>query len=685
MHILIFLALFQLSGSGSFVPGQGGLNGYAQNSPTISSVTQSSDATTVVLQWTTSIASNSLGSCGSEQSPDNNVGPPSTSHIVTVAGLAPSTAYSCTVRSGTTTSTISATTAALATSTPITSLSLGTFISYNASSPPHTMNGDTFYNTLSNDGINYFINADTTTGCNGAGISAATMLEKFTTLTPITCADVNAMSAYGPCCSTSTPDGLSPKGQGLLSMAGNLFMTLQRTNEANAPIQYQFAGSIIMSPDHGATWNNMQNPAVFHANAQEMTPPGISFFDYNDASAPPFNFSTNTFVMYGSDDGTLGQLVSANRVDNANAYIYLFSSGVGSGSGSAWNNSDSYYLARIPRSKLNRLNATDYQFYVSGDGTLDSSWAPNIGAAVPVLTNTGKLSICNVQYIPALNRYLLMTFNYPVPANAANSNWLGYEAPHPWGPWTLVYSNTFTGTGYYGEVILQSSALAATLPSPSMTLFFDPNYQAGNSMFYTTLTLNPPGTLTYVNTGFNEAGAGTNLAGTTPATCALTCVPPWTLSTGTDGKYQSGGGVLFSTPNPSNYDLIDIGQTDYTLRFHVSTLNSGTLGQVRLRFASAGNAIFVNLCNPSGCGGASSVGFQIFDVVGGSGTAICPNFSGVSTGDYTIVLSGSSLTVTAPGQAPATCATANLSGTTVGIGMDVGTGYEPTSLSVKSN
>jgi Scaffold domain len=65
----------------------------------------------------------------------------------------------------------------------------------------------------------------------------------------------------------------------------------------------------------------------------------------------------------------------------------------------------------------------------------------------------------------------VMTFYYPSgSSNPANSVQLGYESPTPWGPWTLIATNTFTGTGYYSPITLQSSALAATFGSTTMTL-----------------------------------------------------------------------------------------------------------------------------------------------------------------------------------------------------------------------
>jgi hypothetical protein len=204
----------------------------------------------------------------------------------------------------------------------------------------------------------------------------------------------------------------------------------------------------------------------------------------------PTSFASSTFVVYGADDGTLGYLVTANRVDNANAYIYGVSNNVSSAN-AVWNNGDSYYLWRVPRAKILNLQASDYQFYVSGDGTLDANWTTSQSGAGAVLSNTGKLSLANIQYIPALNRYLLLTYYYPSGASTPSSTvWLAYESPHPWGAWTQIGTFTFATTGDYNPIVLQSDALAATFGSTTMRSMWTQNFAGPNyNMFYATMTV----------------------------------------------------------------------------------------------------------------------------------------------------------------------------------------------------
>lgn len=199
----------------------------------------------------------------------------------------------------------------------------------------------------------------------------------------------------------------------------------------------------------------------------------------------PTNMGSATFVMYCADDGTLGYQNACNRHDNADAYVYLMAND------GYWDSGNALYLARVPRAKLADLNAADYQFYLGGDGRLDSSWGAQASAAA-VISNPGKLGEPSVQYVPALNRYLLLTFSYPEGLAADNLHpehtlWLGYEAPHPWGPWTLINSTEWNSQGYYNPIVLNDSIYSGTTPTIAFTANFmiTPTYD----MFLSTITL----------------------------------------------------------------------------------------------------------------------------------------------------------------------------------------------------
>jgi hypothetical protein len=269
-------------------------------------------------------------------------------------------------------------------------------------------------------------------------------------------------------------------------MAGKLYMLVGRQlNQATGGMgtntaYVQDAGQMIVSSDRGATWNNFQNPAISNAQGSPTSPIDATMFP-----GVPGNFGSATFVMYCPDDGNLGYMDTCNLSDNANAYVYLMAND------GYWNNGNVLYLARVPRAKMSRLQNSDYQFFVGGDGINDASWTTDQTKAQPVLSSSGKLSEPNVQYIPTLNRYLLLTYSYPdglAPPKPASPHtiWQAYESPHPWGPWTLINTTDWPTQGYYNPVILSdtASSLGPTIMFTNDFMTW-PNY----SMYTTTMNI----------------------------------------------------------------------------------------------------------------------------------------------------------------------------------------------------
>jgi hypothetical protein len=212
-------------------------------------------------------------------------------------------------------------------------------------------------------------------------------------------------------------------------------------------------------------------------------------------ASSPTAFGAATFVMYGADDGTLGYTAAINRHDNANAYIYLIANeGAWNGGGPSNGGGNAYYLARVPRAKISRLQPDDYQYYVGGDGSLDTGWTSTQANAQPILSNYGELGTANVQYVPALNRYLLFTFFYPHgagnPGTTFDTTWLIYEAAHPWGPWSLVNTTHWPTQGYYNPVILNDTIEHGLTPTLLFTGDFFDGGSASYQMYLSTMTIN---------------------------------------------------------------------------------------------------------------------------------------------------------------------------------------------------
>lgn len=179
---------------------------------------------------------------------------------------------------------------------------------------------------------------------------------------------------------------------------------------------------------------------------------------------------------------------------------------------------------------------------------------------------------------------------------------------------------------------------------------------------------------TYMNTVFSEGAAAAVLAGTTPATCISGCTGTWTLASGTDFTYSS---ISTATAN-TTHDLLNVGVATYTLRFHISAYST-SLAQVIFRTVDENNTVAINI-------GPTSA--QLYDFVGGVSTAIgsAGSYGGTGAiGDYIVVVSGTSVSVTLPGGAIMSATTANTTGTKIGFEMYTATTLAFTSMSVKSS
>jgi hypothetical protein len=474
-------------------------NGSNRKTPAISNVVSTSSSSTIVAKWVTSDEASSFLACGTRRgvythaSVDrNNVS--ARTHESVVAGLLPSTVYHCRLTAangnGATRSTFSLSTLPEEASTPIKRLIFGPVAGYDFINSKNQMSGDTFYNCQSNDGITY-LTTDDTQGWQQNNYppqhGSALSLVKFTAERPLAGITVNPLTAYGPDSIGTGDDKRSQKSSGLFCMAGDIYMVIGRQSNqstggiGSATAYTQIAGQVIVSTDKGKSWNNFQSPSSFVPNGNPTAPPSASMF-----GTTPTNMGSATFVLYCGDDGTLGYWDRCNRQDNAAAYVYLLANE------GYWDSGSALFLARAPRARLKYLKRSDYQFYVGGDGALDSSWASTQTRAKPVISNKRKLGEPSVQFIPALNRYLLLTFSYPEGLAIANRHsehtlWCAYEAPHPWGPWTLINSTEWPKLGYYNPIILNDTVHSGTSPTIMFTGDF---FGVGTFQMYTsTMTI----------------------------------------------------------------------------------------------------------------------------------------------------------------------------------------------------
>lgn len=472
--------------------------------------------TTIVGSWTTDISSNSNITCGGKNGIDNGIAPNSTSHLAIVTGLSASTLYSCTVTSGSTTSSPSnQTTNAAPTRTPITSVSFG-------ATTIGTVHGDTIYTFVSNDN-NTYNQMDDGFGWppSGPNAGANMQLDEITNESTFQGSTINLLTNYGASGTTNGTDGpsgaaLSNKAYGIFGFSGNLFMFQARAYKAGVghTRQQDFYGNIMQSQDHGATWNSWQAPAVYNANGVPPSPLGSSMF------TDP-NIGAFTPVIYGVDDGTIGYNATGNQIDGANGWVYIvYTDGYNV-------DSNALMLMRISRIEMQLQSASSWQWWVGPvsptptDFVNDANWSTSETGATVILNTTQQTGIPSLVFVPAMNYYLLLSWYRPDPTVTSNSVWQIMSGPTPAGPWRQLGTKTFNPSGEYNPVVMHrtvaSNVLTSNIP---LTVISAGDFNVGYNTYYyptrSTLTLNPPagGSLAFVQSAVVQNTGGVNAVAT---------------------------------------------------------------------------------------------------------------------------------------------------------------------------
>jgi hypothetical protein len=288
-------------------------------------------------------------------------------------------------------------------------------------------NGDTWDPFWADDGSLYAFN------CDGRGFGSNSMNLAFNKLsgeTPSTLVgkQINQMAEYGKG-GQKGPDNATWKACGQ-ECIDNVFYAFVSRNvygrDSQDPLLRQLAmnSSLIKSTDRGLTWTR---------SAQE---------NYDKPMWPGPRFGAPFFIHYGRNGGHESR-------DGASNYVYAVSTN------GFWNDGDQLILGRVRRSKLPELESSDWEYHTGGDGSVAASWSTKIERAVPILSRPAKCGQTPVCYVPALGVYLLISwYNTSKLLKWFEPNEMRYDfyqAPHPWGPWTLVtsFNDRFLAPGYH--------------------------------------------------------------------------------------------------------------------------------------------------------------------------------------------------------------------------------------------
>ena len=244
---------------------------------------------------------------------------------------------------------------------------------------------------------------------------------------------------------------VSRKPTGMVCVDGDLYLFFQNLKNQFTETPFGDAphASISVSRDHGATW--------------EYDPSEPMFTDHV--------FTTGFFLDFGQ--------CQEHAIDH---YVYVY------GLDYNWRYSPGFsqtrmFLARVPNTSI--LDRKAWEFFTGLDPRCRPTWSPEIDDRVPVLEDDtlyhGKKSGIaqgSVVYIPGLNRYLYST--------RARYEWIFYEAPMPWGPWTKITVQEWLGgwteefhAGYPAMIyskFLDSDGLGGWIITSLSSSYFDGMY-----------------------------------------------------------------------------------------------------------------------------------------------------------------------------------------------------------------
>ena len=226
--------------------------------------------------------------------------------------------------------------------------------------------------------------------------------------------------------------------------ADELYLVVQDLNNGTDGAAFNDvpAASIAVSRDYGATWTNTETPMFTN-----------------------YTFTTVWFLDYGQSNSRATVLG-----DDGAKYVYAY--GLDNNWRASVNNAVpdpvSVFLARAPIDSIQDI--TKWEWF-SGSAT-DPAWSSAPERRQPVLTDTRRvylgasppdgysvISQGGVVYNEPLNRYIYTSWT--------DYTFEFYEAPQPWGPFTLFLHKDFGVTPWFGlnTTHPKNGGYATTIPS----------------------------------------------------------------------------------------------------------------------------------------------------------------------------------------------------------------------------
>jgi hypothetical protein len=121
-------------------------------------------------------------------------------------------------------------------------------------------------------------------------------------------------------------------------------------------------------------------------------------------------------------------------------FVYIYSHD----SDSAYERADQFVMARAPRNRLRERSA--YEFFVGLDTDNNPIWSGHIEERRAVLSNRGKCYRSSVSYCAGAKRYLWCQTGLGEDTRFSGGFAI-YDAPEPWGPWTIAFETEHWDVG----------------------------------------------------------------------------------------------------------------------------------------------------------------------------------------------------------------------------------------------
>lgn len=263
--------------------------------------------------------------------------------------------------------------------------------------PEADIKGDTFPMTWADDDEIYTSAGDPLWGESRSGLD----VEKFSGMPPdYKITKVNHMNDY------LGWGGDGPKPSGMICVDGILYLAFQNMRRTRRPAhglisQHGSDAQIVYSTNKGHFWV----PTLCNIEAPMF---------------PGHKFGGPAFINFGKNN--------ANARDE---YVYAVST-------DQWDNGSNLRLGRVLKERIMDREAWEWVCAFGPGG--EPAWSHDLEEAIPVLSIHRWIGLPEMVYLAGIERYLLLTWRLHRDFSPDDgTDLLIFEAPEPWGPFSLVY------------------------------------------------------------------------------------------------------------------------------------------------------------------------------------------------------------------------------------------------------